>query len=45
MIFKNSINFNIIQIIYYKNISHKESKSTSIILLTLVKDRFNQTQS
>jgi hypothetical protein len=38
-----SINFNIMQIIYYQNISYDESKSTSIIFLKLIKDRFDQT--
>jgi hypothetical protein len=36
MIYINLINFNIMQIIYYKNISHVESKSTSLVLLKLI---------
>jgi hypothetical protein len=36
MIYINSINFNIMQIIYYKNISHVESKSASHVLLKLI---------
>jgi hypothetical protein len=36
MISINSFNFNIMQIICYENISHGESKSTSLVLLKLI---------
>jgi hypothetical protein len=41
MVFINFIKFNIIQIIYYENISHGESKNTSLVLLKLIE--FTQT--
>jgi hypothetical protein len=36
MVFTNLINFNIIKIRYYENISCSESKNASLILLNLI---------